>query len=165
MYFWNKLNSMESYQYDYLKYWRVVRQFIKAKYGLTQSDLDILLFLYSEKYFGREDFAEYNTLLGWDPNRFNKLLEDGWIVVFRKRNSRARAIYEISYKTKTMIRSLYKKLNGEEIPVSPSSNPMFLKRVPYTDKVYRHYIKNMNADLRKIRQKNSEDSARNESND
>jgi len=151
---------MESYQYDYLKYWRVVRQFIKVKYKLTQSDLDILLFLYSEKYFSREDFSEYNTLMGWDPNRFNRLLKDGWIVVFRKRNSHTKAIYEITYKTKTAIRSLYKKLNGEEIPVSASNNPMFLKRVPYTDKVYRHYIKGMNAELRKTRQKNSEDKAR-----
>ena len=41
---------------DYLKYWRVVRYFIKAKYGLSQADLDILLFLYSEKYFSKDKF-------------------------------------------------------------------------------------------------------------
>ena len=27
--------------HDYLKFWRVIRYFIKAKYGLTASDLDI----------------------------------------------------------------------------------------------------------------------------
>ena len=42
---------MKSNQEDYLKYWRVIRQFTKIKYGLTQSDLDMLFFLYSEKYF------------------------------------------------------------------------------------------------------------------
>ena len=30
---------------DHLKYWRVVRYFIKKKYNLTTSDLEMLLFL------------------------------------------------------------------------------------------------------------------------
>jgi hypothetical protein len=47
--------------------------------------------------------------------------------------------------------SLYKKLNGEEIPESPSSNPLFLKNVSYTDKVYRNYIKEMNSFIRQQR--------------
>ena len=45
----------------------------------------------------------------------------------------------------SVINTLYKKLNGEEIPVSPTQNPMFKKNVPYTDKVYRNMIKDMNA--------------------
>ena len=36
---------------DYLKYWRVIRYFIKAKYGLSQAELDVILFLKSEGYF------------------------------------------------------------------------------------------------------------------
>jgi len=91
---------------DYLKYWRVIRYFVKSKYGVT-------------------------------------LLRDGWITVFRKRSGNKKALYEISYKGRRMIGSIYKKLNGEEIPVSPSVNPMFLKNVSYTDKVYRNMIKEM----------------------
>ena len=30
-------------QFNYLKYWRVVRYWIKAKYGLTTGELDMLL--------------------------------------------------------------------------------------------------------------------------
>ena len=41
---------------DYLKFWRVIRYYMKAKHGLSQVDLDILLFLYSEGYFGQADF-------------------------------------------------------------------------------------------------------------
>jgi hypothetical protein len=36
---------------NYLKYWRVVRYFIQAKYGITQPDLEMMLFLYDEPYF------------------------------------------------------------------------------------------------------------------
>ena len=132
---------------DYLKYWRVIRYFIKAKYGLTTSDLDILLFLQSEKYFSKE----FNELISWDKNRFNTLLKDKWIEVFRKNTSKSKAVYQLSYKSTRVLVSLYKKLNGEEIPESPSSNPLFLKNVSYTDKVYRNYIKEMNSFIRQQR--------------
>ena len=62
---------------DYLKYWRVVRYYVKAKYNLSQADLDILLFLYSESYFSRDKFAEFDSLLSWNETRFDKLLKDG----------------------------------------------------------------------------------------
>jgi len=79
------LNWRKSPPQDYLKYWRVVRYFIKAKYGLTQADLDILLFLYSEKYFSKDKFDEFDELISWDEDRFDKLLRDGWLNVFRKK--------------------------------------------------------------------------------
>jgi hypothetical protein len=136
---------------DYLKYWRVIRQFIKAKYGLTQADLDMLLFLYTEDYFSKDKFQEFNELLSWDVTRFDRLRRDKWIEVFRKHMGKRKALYTLSYKTKRMIDSLYKKLNGEEIPTSPSKNPMFKRNVKYSDKVYRNFIKEMNASIRQQR--------------
>ena len=126
---------------DYLKYWRVIRQFIKSKYGLTQADLDMLLFLYTEDYFSKDKFQEFNELLSWDVTRFDRLRRDKWIEVFRKHMGKRKALYTLSYKTKRMIDSLYKKLNGEEIPTSPSKNPMFKRNVKYSDKVYRNFMK------------------------
>jgi|TARA_B100000780_G_scaffold262137_1_gene215057 hypothetical protein len=137
--------------HNYLKYWRVVRYFIKAKYGLSQADLDVLLFLSSEKYFSKNDFDEFDELLSWDKNRFEDLRTKGWIEVFRKRTGTNKAIYQLSYKSMRVIDSIYKKLEGEEIPESPSTNPMFLKNVSYTDKVYRNYIKEMNKFIKQQR--------------
>ena len=136
---------------DYIKYWRVIRQFIKYKYGLTQADLDMLLFLYTEDYFSKDKFQEFNELLSWDVTRFDRLRRDKWIEVFRKHMGKRKALYTLSYKTKRMIDSLYKKLNGEEIPTSPSKNPMFKRNVKYSDKVYRNFIKEMNASIRQQR--------------
>ena len=136
---------------DYLKYWRVIRQFIKSKYGLTQADLDMLLFLYTEDYFSKDKFQEFNELLSWDVTRFDRLRRDKWIEVFMKNMGKRKALYTLSYKTKRMIDSLYKKLNGEEIPTSPSKNPMFKRNVKYSDKVYRNFIKEMNASIRQQR--------------
>jgi hypothetical protein len=136
---------------DYLKYWRVIRYFIKAKYKINTGELDVLLFLYSEKYFSKDKFNEFDELISWDVNRFNKLLRDGWVVVFRKRQGKKKALYEVSYKGRRMLGSMYKKLSGEEIPESPSVNPLFLKKVSYTDKVYRNMIVEMNKFIRQQR--------------
>ena len=136
---------------DYLKYWRVIRYFILKKYKLTTGELDVLLFLYSEKYFSKDKFNEFDELISWDVNRFDKLLRDGWVVVFRKRQGKKKALYEVSYKGRRMLGSMYKKLSGEEIPESPSVNPMFLKNVSYTDKVYRNMIVEMNKFIRQQR--------------
>ena len=66
---------MKSKVNDCLKYWRVIRYFIKQKYGLTTADLDMLLFLYSEDIFSKEKFEEFDNLLSWDEDRFDKLFK------------------------------------------------------------------------------------------
>jgi hypothetical protein len=118
---------------------------MKSKHGLSQADLDIILFLYSEGYFGRIDFVKFAELVSWELDRFKRLWKYGWIEHFRKGTGRTRAIYQLSPKAKNVVLDIYRKLNGEEIPTSLSYNPMFLKNVKYTDKVYRTMILQMNA--------------------
>ena len=136
---------------DYLKYWRVVRQFIKVKHKLSQSDLDILLFLKSEEYFSKDKFQEFDNLISWEKHRFERLRQEGWIEVFRKRMGKRKALYKLSQKAKRVTTSIYKYLNGKEIPTSNDGNPMFLRNVSYTDKVYRNFIIKMNAFIKQQR--------------
>lgn len=137
---------------DYLKYWRVIRYYVKSKYGLSQADLDILLFLYSESYFSRDRFDEFDKLLSWNETRFDKLLKDGWVITFRERKGNRRALYELSFKTKRVIDSIYKKLNGDEVPESSNpENPIFAKNVKYSDRVYRNMIMSMNKEIREAK--------------
>ena len=132
---------------DYLKYWRVIRYWVKAKYGLTTPDLEMLLFLYSEQLFNKTDFKEYEELMYWDVNRFDRMLRDGWIHVWRKRKGNQATLYELTYKTRRIIDTIYKKLNGEEIS---ERNPLFNKNVSYTDKVYRNAIKKINESTKQL---------------
>lgn len=141
---------------NYLKYWRVIRQYAKIKYEVTQSDLDMLFFLYDEKYFSGEKFAEFSTIFSWDKGRFNSLRNRGWIEVFRRRVGQRKAIYQLTTKANRMIRCLYNKLSGEEIPTSNSFNKMFLKNVSYTDKVYRNMIIEMNNTIKQQRHQTPE---------
>ena len=142
---------MKSKVNDCLKYWRVIRYFVKQKYNLSTADLEMLLFLYSEDIFSKDKFEEFDNLLSWDKERFNRLYNQGWIEVFRKRKKTRKSLYSLTFKTQRVIGDIYKKLSGEEIPTSQSSNPMFAKNVKYTDKVYRNMILEMNAAIRQQR--------------
>jgi hypothetical protein len=142
---------------DYLKFWRVIRYYVKAKHNLTQADLDIILFLYSEGYFGQEKFDEFSELVSWDKNRFKRLHRDAWIETFRRRGPNGRALYQLSYKATRLVLDIYRKLNGEEIPVSLNNNPLMAKNVSYSDKVYRNMILEMNAYYRQNKRKKYED--------
>jgi len=147
---------MKARENDYLKYWRVIRYYYKMKYKLTQADLDILLFLYSEVYFDRDKFNEFDELLSWEKARFERLRRNGWIAVFRRRMGARKAVYQMTPRAVRLVTEIYKKLDGSEIPVSNSYNPMFLKNVKYTDKVYRKMIIDMNTFIRQQRHQTPE---------
>lgn len=136
-------------KFDYLKYFRVVRYWAKRNHNVSLADLEMLMFLYGERLFKRTDFNKYEQIFSWDVNRFENLLREGWISVWRKRNGDEAALYEISFKGKKLMSSVYKKLAGEE-PISESSgkNPIFKKSSPYTDKVYKRAIESMNSSIK-----------------
>ena len=138
---------------DYLKYWRVIRYFVMRKYKVNTQELDMLLFLYSEEYFNVDKFQEFNSLLGWNKNRFDKLKREGWIEVIRPHNRRERkkALYGLSFKAVRMLGSIYDKLDGGPLPTSKSNTPMFLADVGFSDKVYRKQILKMNEAIRQER--------------
>jgi hypothetical protein len=134
-----------------LKYWRVIRYWVKAKYGLGTPELEMMLFLYSEEIFNKSKFLEFDKIMSWDEKRFNNLLRDGWIHVWRKRAGKNATLYELSHKGKSMIRTVYRKLNGDEIGESPNINPLFKLDASYMDKQYRNMIIEMNKFIRQQR--------------
>ncbi len=138
---------------DYLKYWRVIRYWVKAIHGLSQNDIDVLLFLNSEGRFQKVDFERFAKMLPWSTYRFHNLVRDGWIETYGKRYGKNR--YQLTMKAERLIISIYNKLEGEEISVTTRKNPMFKKNVSYTDKVYRDMIIEMNKYIKEQQQRPS----------
>ena len=134
---------------DYLKYWKVVKQWARAKYNLGTADIEMMLFLYSEGLFTKFEFEEFNEIMSWDKNRFNKMLKDEWIIKWRERKGRESTLYELGFKGKRVCASIYKKLNKEEvISEDRRNNPIFNKSTKYSNKVYRKMIKKMNQEVK-----------------
>lgn len=134
-----------------MKYWKVIREFTKQKYGISQADLDLLLFLHSEVYFKRSDFDRFSKLIPWNAKRFFWLQKEKFIEVFRPRRGIHATIYQLTFKAKRMIDSVYNKLEGEEIPMTEGANPMFSKKGTHRDMLFRNYIIKMNEAIRQER--------------
>ena len=135
---------------DYLKYWKVVKQWAKVKYDVGTADIEMMLFLYSEGLFTQKQFEEYNEIMSWDKNRFHNLLKDKWIIVWRKRKGREGTLYELGFRGKRLCASIYKKLNMEEtVSEDRRRNPIFDPNATYSHKVYRKISKKMNQEIKK----------------
>jgi uncharacterized protein YqgQ len=134
-------------EYNFLKYWRIVRYYIKRKYNISLMELDMLLYLYDQPIFKKEDFNYYGNTMSWDKKRFYEMISKGLIKEWRpgKEKYGRSKIYELTHKGKTICSLTYKKLLQEEaISEDPRSNPLY-KNENYMDKIYKNVIKKMNS--------------------
>jgi len=146
---------MESNSSDYLKYWRTINFYYRTKNDLSQAEIDMLLFLKSEKYFRKKKFEEFDKILSWDKHRFKKLVAKGWIQLFRGIGGPSANIYELSMKANRMLNEMYRKLNGEEITIS-GKTPLLKKKISYHSKMYIEMIQEMNQVIRQQRHRTHE---------
>ena len=128
-----------------LKYWRTVRLALVKQNNLKSSaDIELLIYLESLKRFTLKDFKNGVYLYTWDKSRWQRLLREGWIEVWRHRNRTTQKynIYKVSFKASQMISRIYRLLLGEEdLPVTDRSK--FYNNKSYTDKVMNKAIDDM----------------------
>tara|TARA_R100001443_G_scaffold90927_1_gene97527 strand:+ start:1496 stop:1852 length:357 start_codon:yes stop_codon:yes gene_type:complete len=109
---------------------------------LKDADLELLIYLDSIEHFRKEDFKTGQYSYSWDNRRWNKLLKQGWIQVWRHRNRTTQKynIYKTSFKFKHLLSRMYRIMLGEE------DLPDIKKKKTYTDKVMAFAIANVNND-------------------
>ena len=129
---------------NYLKYWRVVRYFIQSKYGITQPDLEMMLFLYDEPYFTKAKFKEFDKVFSWDKDRFERLRRNGWVEKVSVESKSRLGVYNLTYKAKRVVGYAYALLHGKEFPTDDQNNPVFKRNVSFTDKMYRNVMMQIN---------------------
>lgn len=97
---------------DYLKYWRSIYYYTAFKYDLTYSELDMLLYLYSEPYFTIKTFNEGNKVMQLGRHRLKNMIDKGLIDVFRKGGLKLASLYQLSRKGSTIVSTLYRQIDG-----------------------------------------------------
>jgi hypothetical protein len=98
--------------------------------------------------FTKHDFEIGTYSYSWNNRRWNKLLKEDWISVWRKQNRTTQKynIYKVSFKCKQLIKRVYRIMLGlEDIPVSERRNKI-MKGKSYMDKVLITSIYNVNKD-------------------
>lgn len=130
-------------EFNFLKYWRIVRYYICKRYEISLSELELLLYFYDENVFTRKQFNEYCSILAWNNRRFSELIEKDLIRKWREGKGAVSHLYELTTKSKRICNLTYKKLSGEAIYENEHHNKI-MKGESYSDKVYRNMIRKMN---------------------
>ena len=131
-----------------LKHYRVIRKWACRNNSLNDADLELLIYFDCMEFFTKHDFKIGTYAYSWDNRRWNRLLKEGWIVVWRTRNRTTQKynIYKVSFKCKQLISKMYRIMLGEEdIPSSEKRNSI-MRGKTYTDKVLQTAINNVNKD-------------------
>lgn len=129
----------------YLKYLRVVRKYIQKKYGLSLSELELVLFLYDEKVFDRKGFYDYACILGFSSFDWFEKLTEREIIKSWKDERGYKSLYTLTQKYKIACSRFYKHLEGEPVPTTVNQNPLFNSSASFSDKMYARLIDKMNA--------------------
>jgi len=143
-----KLKASDVKETGLLKHYRVIRKWACRNNKLNDADLELLIYFDCMDFFTKHDFEIGTYAYSWDNRRWNRLLKEGWIVVWRNRNRTTQKynIYKVSFKCKQLISKMYRIMLGEEdIPTSEKRNSI-MRGKTYTDKVLQTAINNVNKD-------------------
>ena len=143
-----KLNASDIKDLNLMKHYRIIRKWACKNNDLTDSDLELLIYLDCIDLFTIKDFKTGTYTYSWNNRRWNKLIQNDWIVVWRKRNRTTQKynIYKVSFKGKQLIQRIYRIMLGEDdIPTSERRNSI-MKGKSYIDKVLQTSIYNVNKD-------------------
>ena len=99
-----------------LKHYRTIRKWACKSYGIKEADLELLIYLEAIDLFNKNDFKKGTYSYSWDNRRWNRLLKQGWITVWRERNRTTQKynIYKVSVKCKQLTSRMYRVMAGEE---------------------------------------------------
>ena len=143
-----RLEASDIKDLNLLKHYRIIRKWACKNNGLNDADLELLIYFDCMDFFTREDFKIGTYSYSWDNRRWNRLLKEGWIIVWRVHNRTTQKynIYKVSFKCKQLISRMYRIMLGkEDIPTSLHRNKI-MKGKTYVDKVMITSIDNVNKD-------------------
>ena len=125
-----------------LKHYRIIRKWACKANGLNDADLELLIYLDCLEHFTKQDFKTGQYSFSWDNRRWNKILKNDWIVVWRhcNRTTQKYNIYKTSFKFKHILSRIYRIMLGEE------DLPDIKRKKSYTDKVMAFAMANVNND-------------------
>jgi hypothetical protein len=131
-----------------LKHYRVIRKWACRNNDLTDAEIELLIYLDCIDMFTIDDFKMGSYSFSWNNRRWNKLIQEDWITVWRKRNRTTQKynIYKVSFKGKQLIKRIYRIMVGsEDIPTSERRNSIMQGKT-YMDKVLQTSVYNVNRD-------------------
>lgn len=120
-----RLHADDLRELKLFKHYRIIRKWACKTCNIKEADLELLIYLEAIDLFTKNDFKKGVYSYSWDNRRWNRLLKEGWIVVWRERNRTTQKynIYKVSQKFKHLLSRIYRIILGEEdMPLNKFDN-------------------------------------------
>jgi len=100
-----RLTASDMKDMNLLKHYRIIRRWASRNNDLNDADLELLIYLDCIDLFSIKDFKMGSYSYSWDNRRWNRLIQNEWIKVWRHHNRTTQKynIYKVSFKGKTLI--------------------------------------------------------------
>jgi hypothetical protein len=121
----------------------------RKKYNITTVHLEMLFFLYSEDIFTMTRFKDYSMIMPFDRYKLERMIEDGWVRMWRSDKDHRTPLYELTTVGKQLVATVYKKLNGEQLISESAKINGLIDKTNQKARIYSIAIRKMNRDLRK----------------
>jgi len=81
-----KLEARDLKEMNLLKHYRIIRKWASRNNSLKEADIELLIYLDCIDLFTKYDFENGSYSYSWDNRRWNRLIKNEWITVWRHRN-------------------------------------------------------------------------------
>ena len=81
-----RLSASDIKELNLFKHYRLVRKWACRNNNLNDADLELLIYFDCMGLFSKQDFKVGTYAYSWDNRRWNKMIKNDWIVVWRNRN-------------------------------------------------------------------------------
>ena len=108
----------------FMQYNHLIYKYVRIKYDLSASELNLLLFVYPLCPFSRKDFSECRDIMMYKANPLGKFKRDDLVYLWKKwsKININPDLFDFTYKGKKLIRDIhYYALGKEKIPECDSS--------------------------------------------
>lgn len=136
-------------EHTFLKYFRLVRAWIRIVHGWSLMDFEILCYLHSFVIFSDDQIDEAKETMTFNPQKRKELLDRGLIIIYRKKSPGNKALYELSEQSRILMDKVYKRVLGME-PVENFVTEYQLKKKSssrFSHRQYTRAAKRMRKDL------------------
>ena len=96
--------------------WRMIRRYLKNVYGIGEPMVEHLMELHKFGEYTLKDFESSELLYNWCPKRNRKLVDDGWVYPYRKKEGRTRkfSLFSLTPKGKRLVKDAHLYSLGEK---------------------------------------------------
>jgi len=128
----------------YVRYLPIIKRLYMEKYGLSSTQMDILIFIHGTRTFRLRVLYDFACTMKWQARLFADMKSRGFLKLYKVSRLKLGMVYQCSAKTDKIMKEMFDLALEQTIfSDDPAENPLH-KRENYTQKYHSIFMKRIN---------------------